>query len=108
MSDDIADSLLPALRDDSVWKAQGIADELGIPLTKAQYLIRIGALTVGHLGPKLIFTTRRQLRRDISARIQDQAKAGVPQGHPASLSLQPPRRQTRSTTESMRRAQKVT
>jgi hypothetical protein len=70
MSDNAADSQQPALSDDLVWHAQGIANELGVSLTQAQYLIRTGAVTVGRLGPKTIFTTRRQLRRDMTARMQ--------------------------------------
>jgi hypothetical protein len=54
------------LRDDLVWGTQAIADEIGRSLTETQYLIRIGALPVGRLGPKTLFASRRQLRRHLT------------------------------------------
>ena len=50
------------LRDDLVWGTQAIADEIGQSLTRTQYLIRVGALPIGRLGPKTIFASKRQLR----------------------------------------------
>jgi hypothetical protein len=59
------------LADDIVYGAQAIADEIGQSLTRTQYLIRIGALPVGRLGPKLLFASRRQLRRRFTAKSED-------------------------------------
>jgi hypothetical protein len=52
-----------ALSDDLIWGAQAIADELGIPLQRVYYFIRIGKLPVNKIGTKTIIASRRQLRR---------------------------------------------
>ena len=51
------------LSEDIIYGTQAIADEIGRTLTETQYLIRVGALPVGRLGPKLLFASRRQLRK---------------------------------------------
>jgi hypothetical protein len=64
MSDNATES--QKLNDDLVWGTQAIADEIGRSLTETQYLIRIKALPVGRLGPKIIFASKRQLQRHLT------------------------------------------
>jgi hypothetical protein len=67
MSDNTNDphsSSAPA--DDVLWGTPAIADFIGKSLSETQYLIRTGALPVGRLGPKTIFSSKRQLRRRLT------------------------------------------
>jgi hypothetical protein len=54
------------LRDDLIWGVDGengIAAELGIPTSKAYYLISTGAIPVRRHTHKIITASRRELRR---------------------------------------------
>jgi hypothetical protein len=64
MSDDI-ETKEDSPSDDIAWGTQAIADAIGRKLTETQYLIRIGALPVGRLGPKTIIASKRQLHRHL-------------------------------------------
>jgi hypothetical protein len=59
------------LNADLIWGAQAIADEIGKTLTETQYLIRIGALPIGRLGPKTLFASKRQLRRCLTPQLDN-------------------------------------
>jgi hypothetical protein len=55
-----------SLSDDLIWGVageHGIAAELGIPASKAYYLVARGAIPVERLGHKTIVASRKQLRR---------------------------------------------
>jgi hypothetical protein len=56
------------LTDDLVWGTQAIADTIGRSLVETQYLIRKKKLPIGRLGPKLLFASKRQLRRHLTPR----------------------------------------
>jgi hypothetical protein len=60
--------------DDLLWGTQAIADEIGRSLSETQYLMRIGALPIGRLGPKLIFASRRQLRQRLTPQTDSKAR----------------------------------
>jgi hypothetical protein len=66
MPSDVAELQQLALNQDLLWGTQAIADYLGKSLTEAQYLIRIGALPIGRLGPKTLFASKRQLQRHLT------------------------------------------
>ena len=56
------------LGEDIVWGAQGIADELRIPVTRARWLIRSNKIPVTRLpGGRQLFTTRKALRKAFKA-----------------------------------------
>jgi hypothetical protein len=56
------------LGEDIVWGAQGIADELRIPVTRARWLIRSHKIPVTRLpGGRQLFTTRKALRKAFKA-----------------------------------------
>jgi hypothetical protein len=64
-----------SLSDDLIWGTQAIADEIKRSLTETQYLIRIGALPIGRLGPKTIFASKRQLRRRLTPKVASAQEA---------------------------------
>jgi len=66
MSDDAAELQQPTVSDDLLWGTQAIAQYIGKSLTETQYLIRIGRLPIGRLGPKTLFASKRQLRRHLT------------------------------------------
>jgi hypothetical protein len=66
MPNDVAELQQAAVSDDLLWGTQAIADYLGQSLHRTQYLIRIGALPIGRLGPKTLFASKRQLRRHLT------------------------------------------
>jgi hypothetical protein len=66
MPNDVAELQQVAVSDDLLWGTQAIADYLGQSLHRTQYLIRIGALPIGKLGPKTIFASKRQLRQRLT------------------------------------------
>lgn len=57
-----------SLGQDVVWGAQGIADELHIPVTRARWLIRARRIPVTRLpGGRQLFTTRQALKKAFRA-----------------------------------------
>jgi len=59
-----------AAGDDLLWGCQEIADYIGLSLHEVQYLIRKKKLPIGRLGPKLLFASKRQLRRHLTSSTQ--------------------------------------
>jgi hypothetical protein len=57
----------PPLGDDLIWGAQAIADELGIPIDRAYYLIRKKRIPAAKLGQKTIVASRKALKRALTA-----------------------------------------
>jgi hypothetical protein len=66
MSDVGAELQHQQLTDDLLWGTQAIADFIGRSLTETQYLVRIEALPIGRLGPKLLFASKQQLQRHLT------------------------------------------
>jgi hypothetical protein len=69
MPDDVTEQQA-APGDDLVWGCQAIADYLGLSLREVQYLVRKKKLPIGRLGPKLLFASKRQLRRHLTSATQ--------------------------------------
>jgi hypothetical protein len=69
MSDDSTEQQA-APGDDLVWGCQEIADYIGLSLREVQYLVRKKKLPIGRLGPKLLFASKRQLRRHLTSATQ--------------------------------------
>jgi hypothetical protein len=63
----------PKLADDLIWGAAGIAAELGLPISRVYNMIASGKLNVGRLGHRTIFISRKRLRRDLDAALNDAA-----------------------------------
>jgi hypothetical protein len=61
------------LADDIIWGGAGIAEELGIPVSRVYAMIHAGQLKVGRLGHRTIFISRKRLRRDLEAAQSDAA-----------------------------------
>jgi hypothetical protein len=59
-----------AAGDDLLWGCQEIADYIGLSLREVQYLVRKKKLPIGRLGPKLLFASKRQLRRHLTSTTQ--------------------------------------
>jgi hypothetical protein len=73
MSDDSTEQQVAA-GDDLLWGCQEIADYIGLSLREVQYLVRKEKLPIGRLGPKLLFASKRQLRRHLTSSTQLIAK----------------------------------
>jgi hypothetical protein len=69
MSDDTAEQQAAA-GDDLLWGCKEIADYIGLSLREVQYLVRKNKLPIGRLGPKLLFASKRQLRRHLTSSTQ--------------------------------------
>lgn len=55
--------------DDLLWGVPRIAKFIGKSLTETQYLIRMGLLPIGRLGPKTIFSSKKELRHHLTPKI---------------------------------------
>jgi len=66
MSDNVTELQHQQLTDDLLWGTQAIADFIGRSLTETQYLVRIEALPIGRLGPKLLIASKQQLQRHLT------------------------------------------
>jgi hypothetical protein len=73
MSDDAAEQQVAA-GDDLLWGCRQIADFLGLSLREVQYLVRKEKLPIGRLGPKLLFASKRQLKKHLVSTTQLIAK----------------------------------
>jgi hypothetical protein len=73
MSDDSTEQQVAA-SDDLLWGCQEIADYIGRSLHEVQYLVRKDKLPVGRLGPKLLFASKRQLKKHLTSTTQLIAK----------------------------------
>lgn len=60
------------LAGDLLWGVPSIAAELGIPLSRAYYLIARGAISVRKHTHKTITASRRELRRRFAGRSSDE------------------------------------
>ena len=69
MSENVAE-----LQDDLLWGTAAIGRFINKSLTETQYLIRVKAIPVGRLGPKIIFASKRQLRRTLTPKEETAAK----------------------------------
>jgi len=74
MSNNVTELQEQHLTDDLLWGTQAIADFIGLSLSEVQYLIRKKKLPIGRLGPKLLFASKRQLRRHLTSTTQLIAK----------------------------------
>jgi hypothetical protein len=84
MSEDVAELQHQQLTDDLLWGTQAIADFIGRSLTETQYLVRIGALPIGRLGPKLLIASKQQLQRHLTQALKAPPKKAPLTGKPGT------------------------